>query len=289
MLLWKKRFGKAVRVKDFAGRTINKSAYDDRKSEFGWNLDHILPQSKGGKDAEHNLICCHIQTNDDKANKFPHFATNDKKFEIIKVQNHYEIKELNPNNTKDEELNLYDSASGIRFFKKLKGIQNKKLFVGTVEIELFDVTTLAVIDFCKEIFDVDNMNFDWGDSSVVITIKNYNMPTNDDIQSLLDKCILFNTYAKNYFSEANVIRGWHIFYGVTHCDNKLESLCDDLTINTHVNFDIVINELVKINCDAEKDLKDGTVVGRDSHNNALYEYNYTYTNLAENLRKEFNK
>ena len=85
MRLWVKSFGKKTKVKDFSGREIAKGAYNARTSEYGWNLDHILPQSKGGKTADHNLICCHILTNDEKADKFPCFVANEVKFEIIKV------------------------------------------------------------------------------------------------------------------------------------------------------------------------------------------------------------
>lgn len=46
MRLWNKSFGKESKVKDFAGRIMAKGAYNDRNSEFGWNVDHILPQSR---------------------------------------------------------------------------------------------------------------------------------------------------------------------------------------------------------------------------------------------------
>lgn len=64
MRIWNKSFGKEAKVADFAGRVMAKGAYNDRNSEFGWNVDHILPQSKGGVTADHNLVCCHILTND---------------------------------------------------------------------------------------------------------------------------------------------------------------------------------------------------------------------------------
>ena len=134
MRLWNKSFGKETKVKDFTGRTIAKGAYNDRNSEFGWNVDHILPQSRGGKTADHNLVCCHILTNDEKADKFPGFVANKKKFTIVKVENHYEIKleKEAPKKTekpqKQEKWNLYDSASGIRLYKAFKGLQTKKTF-----------------------------------------------------------------------------------------------------------------------------------------------------------------
>ena len=113
MSLWSKRYGKASKVKDFAGREMLKAAYNDRNSEYGWNIDHILPQSKGGKTTESNLICCHILTNDEKADKFPCFSANGKQFEIIKVENHYEIREKSAEqtqnlNTAEEPINFYD-------------------------------------------------------------------------------------------------------------------------------------------------------------------------------------
>ena len=46
MRLWGKSFGKETKVRDFTGREIAKGAYNDRNSEYGWNVDHILPQSK---------------------------------------------------------------------------------------------------------------------------------------------------------------------------------------------------------------------------------------------------
>ena len=120
MRLWSKTYGKATKVKDFTGREIAKGAYNDRNSEFGWNVDHILPQSRGGKTADHNLICCHILTNDEKADKFPCFNANGKRFEIVKVENHYEIQSAAKSKKakKEEdsgEINYYDSASGIKF------------------------------------------------------------------------------------------------------------------------------------------------------------------------------
>ena len=89
--LWTKSFGKETKFKDFAGREIAKGAYNDRNSDYGWNVDHILPVSRGGKTADYNLVVCNIATNDEKADKFPVFRANGTQFEILKVENHYEI------------------------------------------------------------------------------------------------------------------------------------------------------------------------------------------------------
>ena len=47
--LWTKQFGKRQKALDFAGREIAKAAYNDRNSNYGWNVDHIFPLSRGGK------------------------------------------------------------------------------------------------------------------------------------------------------------------------------------------------------------------------------------------------
>ena len=94
MRLWAKTFGNKTHVKDFAGRTIDKCAYNSRNSEYGWNVDHILPVSKGGKSTDNNLVCCHVLTNDEKADRFPGFKANGIAFNIVKVENHYEIQQV---------------------------------------------------------------------------------------------------------------------------------------------------------------------------------------------------
>ena len=53
----------------------------------------------------------------------------------------------------EDEINFFDSAAGVRYFKKLKGIQNKKRFVGSVFLRLTSLENTAVVDFV--IFDYD--------------------------------------------------------------------------------------------------------------------------------------
>ena len=112
MRLWSKSFGKEIKTTDFAGRTIVKGAYNDRNSEYGWNVDHILPQSKGGVTADYNLVCCHILTNDEKADKFPCFNANSSAYEIVKVQNHYEIRCKNNKSGEQKEILSYSDYVG---------------------------------------------------------------------------------------------------------------------------------------------------------------------------------
>lgn len=285
MRLWNKAFGKCNKAVDFAGREMDKAAYDDRNSKFGWNIDHILPQSRGGKTTESNLLCCHILTNDEKADKFPCFTANEKRFEIIKVQNHYEIKN-SEQKAQDDFVDFLDSAAGVSYYKQLQGIQNKKTFVGIVVIRLSGITTTAIIDFISKIFTGKMISFFWDDSDFAIQISEYNMPHKEDTAKLLDDCVLLNTYLGQYFVPNNIIDDYQIFYGVHHYSDKLDclTLSNDYRGNSRHHF--IINDLVRINTEAEKKLKNNFAIGEDDSKNLVYEYDCIFTNLAENLKKQ---
>lgn len=307
MRLWNKSFGKDTKVVDFAGRTIAKGAYNDRNSEFGWNVDHVLPKSRGGVTADHNLVCCHISTNDEKADKFPCFTANEIAFEIVKVQNHYEIrtkseKKESVEGTKSEELDFFDSASGIRFFKKLKGVQNKGRFVGTVFIRIQGLANTAVVDFIEELMSTEDIFFkterSYNGNELIIVARNYDMPLKDDTSEMLDKCILLNTYLGNYFIPGDYIKSYDIYYRVDCFGDKasmygqIENI--DWTNMTYRNSyslfgtfcsqlgssnTLFVNRLVLENTEAGKKV--------EKNRNAEYtEYNYIYTQLSENLNKE---
>lgn len=297
MRLWTKFYGKETKVKDFTGRKIAKGAYNDRNSEFGWNVDHILPQSKGGKTADYNLICCHIKTNDEKADKFPCFTANSKKYEIVKVENHYEIQlvDASTNHKKEEDcdkVNFYDSASGVKFFKKLKGIQNKARWVGSVLIQLQNVSNTAVIDFIEKFLGEENISYSmsesYRDSETRILATNYNMPTKEDVSNLLDKCILLNSYIKNYFIPMDYVSEYDICYQVNHFKDKQDMYIEAQKINfdnvsSQLDNGLFINELVYINTEAkvrEPNLQFDYYI--------YQKYDYTYTKLSENLMKEVN-
>lgn len=305
MRLWNKSFGKDTKAVDFAGRTIAKGAYNDRNSEFGWNVDHILPQSKGGATADYNLICCHIKTNDEKADKFPCFNANGTAFEIVKVQNHYEIRaksnKVEKENSSDK-LDLFDSASGVRFFKKLKGVQNKKRFVGTVFIKLFGLSNTAVVDFIEELMETENLSFKTERSSMygddlIIVAHNYDMPLKDDTSELLDKCVLLNTYLSNYFVSCEYIKEFDIYYRVDCFEDKfsmyteLQNIpCPNVSHPSSYKYQLklgyqqyynslFVNGLVLENTEA------GQKVTRQA-NSEYTEYNFVFTKLSENLKKE---
>ena len=295
MRLWGKSFGKETKVRDFTGREIAKGAYNDRNSEYGWNVDHILPQSKGGKTADYNLICCHITTNDEKADKFPCFVANGIKFEIVKVENHYEIRSVTKTKKQVEtndisDVDFYDSAAGVRFFKKLKGIQNKSRWVGSVLIRLQNVDNTAVIDFIEKLLDEENISYSMSRSyrceETKIVATNYDMPTKDEVSALLDKCILLNSYIKNYFVPMNYVSEYDICYQVNHFEEKQDMYLEAQTINfddmnSRLDNALFINELVYLNTEAE--IREPDL----SFDHYKYnKYDYTHKKLSKNLEKE---
>ncbi len=303
MRLWNKAFGREQKAKDFAGRMMAKGAYNDRNSEFGWNVDHILPQSRGGVTADHNLVCCHILTNDEKADRFPCFTANGISFEIRKVQNHYEIYAKNKRSKPeqaDDDVDFYDSAAGVRLFKHLKDIQKEERFVGTVFVYLKAVANSAVNDFIAHVFGSENISYsrytNWfnavpgcpalGAINIKITASNFDMALKSDMAELLDKCVLLNTYLSSYFLECGYVEGFDIYYRVDCVERTVVPNVPDSQGLDHIHFtqshnSLYVSDLVLVNTEA------GQKVQRTPYPSPEYtEYNYIFTNLQKNLIKE---
>ena len=303
MRLWNKAFGKETKVSDFAGREMAKGAYNDRNSKYGWNVDHIQPTSRGGKTADHNLVCCNIDTNDEKGDKFPCFTANGRNFQIIKVQNHYEIQEHKSyvsesqeekEESEETEVNFYDSAAGIRLYKQLKGIQNKMPFVGSVLIYLDNVTNTALYDFIEELFSEENIYYkaeqpkywtlgaaDRGISTKIL-VRNYNLALKEDVADLLDKCVLLNTYLSSYFV-GTCLTGFLIAYRLDAFKEKKEMYNEPSFPQSFSSLQtgkLYINELVRLNTDAKNKVAPS--------NSDFIAYNYVFPKLEKNLQKEVN-
>lgn len=84
MSFWEKEFGNAIEAEDFAGRLIKKCAYGQINSRYGWDIDHIQPLSKGGKDNDENKQIVHVDTNDEKADKTT-FIIDDVTYQVQKT------------------------------------------------------------------------------------------------------------------------------------------------------------------------------------------------------------
>lgn len=298
--LWVQQFGKKQKAMDFAGREIAKAAYNDRNSNFGWNVDHILPISRGGKTADYNLICCHILTNDEKSDKFPCFKANEKEFEIQKRQNHYEIvlRELDQVDEEDKAVNFLDVAQGLDYWKQCKS-NSGKVFVGYVKIrvEVSNESNQLLVRYEKfllELFGTESIFVeDAGYSQIhihrlqqyrtyIFTVIVGYVPTKDDIENLLNDCVTLNTYSA-YFTSKTGFEDIQIVCGAECYDScfELSLNCKKDIVEKQVRFigALAIDEVVKINTSAEKDLKD--IVSQ----NGFYPYDFTFTKLKENLEK----
>lgn len=183
-----------------------------------------------------------------------------------------------------------DSASGIRFFKKLKGIQNKSRFVGSVLIRLENVTNTAVIDFIEKYLNEENMSYsiknNYWNTETRIVAKNYNTPLKEDIAKLLDKCIVLNTYIKEYFIPMGYVKNYDIHYQVNCFENKQDIYLEAQKINfDNINGNLAnalfINAFVYINTEA-KDREPNL----DFRYYNYQKYDYTFTKLSRNLEKE---
>ena len=52
---------------DISGKLMLWDEYGNRNSEYGWEVDHILPREKGGKTVIENLQPLNWRTNEDKS------------------------------------------------------------------------------------------------------------------------------------------------------------------------------------------------------------------------------
>lgn len=83
---WNAFYGKQETVVDYAGRIMKRSACGNPNSKYHPTLDHIRPLSAGGTDYLGNIEICHRDTNEEKADSFPHWTANGKKFRAERVR-----------------------------------------------------------------------------------------------------------------------------------------------------------------------------------------------------------
>lgn len=76
--------------KDACGAWIQRSEYGNHKSQYGWDVDHVLPRLMGGGDDEINLRPMQWQNNLSKADDFPYYFSaviaNERTNEEMRVQ-----------------------------------------------------------------------------------------------------------------------------------------------------------------------------------------------------------
>lgn len=296
--LWERNYGRDVRADDYAGRPMDKAAYGDRNSDYGWNIDHICPVSKGGKTVPNNLICCNIQTNDEKADKFPAFKAHGQIFNIVRVQNHYEIKKKNE---VQEHGSYFDAAYGIRCIEEALNKQNRHQ--GISETPAIKVTILAITfnrylpkNFLEDIFlDASIRHIDFG--HVKCNVVEFRGNEQSLPQLALDSCIMLNTYLEHYFLAKGIIRQYAIF-----CFSDEYNQTDEFETNRLANFIPGADEHLRISQEifdnteaykvfernpAQRQISGYIRLRLDRYN--FIDYDVVYPKLAKNIDRILNE
>lgn len=60
---------------DYAGAWIRFADYGNRKSQYGWEIDHLKPLSLNGEDTLNNYLPLQWQNNVRKGDDYPRWAT----------------------------------------------------------------------------------------------------------------------------------------------------------------------------------------------------------------------
>lgn len=102
--LWKKaqevdNYDPAIYRKDACGAWIMRDKYGDRTSAFGWEVDHVYPESKLKKanvsmdliDSENNLRPLNWKNNDSKGADYPSYQANMKSDGNRNVEGEFEF------------------------------------------------------------------------------------------------------------------------------------------------------------------------------------------------------
>lgn len=84
--VWDKMYKNKEDVYDYAGRLMKKSACGNPHSRFHPTIDHVRPLSNGGQDTLDNIVICHRDTNEEKADSFPCWIANGKRFHAEKIK-----------------------------------------------------------------------------------------------------------------------------------------------------------------------------------------------------------
>ena len=85
-MLWEELYGKKEEAFDYAGQRMLKAACGNPNSAYQPTIDHIRPLSRGGKDVRENIILCHRDTNEEKADHYPHWKVNNISFHAEKTK-----------------------------------------------------------------------------------------------------------------------------------------------------------------------------------------------------------
>ncbi len=111
---WEHEFGSKEIAYDFSGLEVHKCAYGQSGSRFGWNVDHILPKSRGGTDDFNNLQITHMNTNAERGNRLT-FWLDDILINGKPCQVSYQVKRASKCHNDDNVANYFNSYNGKKY------------------------------------------------------------------------------------------------------------------------------------------------------------------------------
>lgn len=81
--------------KDSCGAFIVRTQYKNRNSDYGWEIDHVYPKSKGGDDNLVNLRPIQWENNVKKGDSFPDYETSviGQENANIRTEGHYTVNQ----------------------------------------------------------------------------------------------------------------------------------------------------------------------------------------------------
>ena len=201
----------------------------------------------------------------------------------------------------DRAINFMDSADGVQFWRKCEKI-DRQIWTGCVRIKVMypengNFRVNSFYQFLEKLFApaiISPEQYsgdaylapDLGMKIHVFTVIADHMTGKKDIQALLDHSVILNTYSENYF-KTEYGTDMRIYCGVKCYESEesmqYESMKYDMTCS-QINFryPLAVNELVRINTDAEQNLAH---VRTDY--DGFYPYDYTFTKLEKNLATQF--
>lgn len=81
--------------KDSCGAFIVRTQYKNRNSDYGWEIDHVYPISKGGDDNPYNLRPIQWENNVKKGDSFPNYETSviGQGNANVRIEGHYTVNQ----------------------------------------------------------------------------------------------------------------------------------------------------------------------------------------------------
>lgn len=267
--IWNKKYGRKKMTCDFAGRRIEKSAFEKESSHFAWGL---LPLGN-------EFICCHLLTLKEKGQDFPEFWANKHLFEIQRRDFHFEIIEK-------FVPSFLDYKVGIKHWSSCLPEQNK-FFVNYIKIRItksFQKNEFfsAFRQFVEGLFKISSCFSKEHSELTLLDMEG------KDPQQILDNCIILNTYAQHFF-ELQYGCKIQICCGRLAYDSKtninLELLANRLEqISIPYEYALSIDENMKLHTNAKNDAQSPVLLAQSVQ--GFFPYNYTLTNLRKKLKSQ---